>query len=107
MHYELTEMFKHVVMWRLKDEAEGQTKEQNLKTMKEKLTALGPLIHEIISISCGVDVLETETSYDFALVVDFDSADDFLVYRDHAEHKKVGEFVKAVTNVRACVDFEY
>jgi len=105
-HREL-KMFKHVVMWQFKDEADGQTKEQNLKALKEKLMALKPLINEILSISCGSDVLKTDASYDFALVADFDSADDFLIYRDHAEHKKVGEFVKTVTSARVCVDFEY
>ena len=100
-------MFKHVVMWKLKNEAEGRTKAQNAKILKEKLLALKPLINEIISMSCGEDVLKTGASYDFALVTDFESEDDFLVYRDHAEHKKVGEFVGAVTCARVCVDFEY
>ena len=37
-------MIKHIVMWKLKDEAEGSDKQTNAKIMKSKLEALWDLV---------------------------------------------------------------
>ena len=99
-------MIKHIVMWKLLDEAEGHTRNENLDIIKERLTALLPIIDEIKSFEIGKDVLHSEMSYDMALIMEFDSAEAMEHYKNHPEHKKVSQYVKKVRCARACVDFE-
>ena len=46
-------MIKHVVMWKLKNEAEGNSKSRNIELVKEKLLSLKPVISQISSLEVG------------------------------------------------------
>ena len=46
-------MIKHIVMWKLKEEAEGNNKEENISIVKDKLNALTHVIEEILSLEVG------------------------------------------------------
>lgn len=43
-------MLKHIVMWKLKEFAEGKTKAENALIMKESLERLVGIVPEIISL---------------------------------------------------------
>ncbi|HEX8805016.1 MAG TPA: Dabb family protein [Acidimicrobiales bacterium] len=74
---------RHVVLFRL---AEGVTAEQ-VDAIAEGLAALPAAIGEIRGYRFGPDLGLSDTTWDFAVVADFDSAEDYLVYRDHPEHR--------------------
>lgn len=99
-------MVKHIVMWGLKDGANGMTKKQIADKMKEQLNALRPIIREIRSLEVGVNFFESPASYDVVLYAEFDSRDDLQAYQIHPDHVKLKDFIGAVTDKRAVVDYE-
>ena len=60
-------MIKHIVMWKLKDEAEGNSKDENAKIIKNSLEDLKGKINEIVDIEVGIDVNKSEQAYDVVL----------------------------------------
>ena len=100
-------MLKHIVMWRLKDSAEGRTRAQNAIHAKELLDLLPYRIKEIKSLEVGINVLKTPTSYDLVLIVEFANVLDLQAYQAHPEHVKVADYLLKVRETRAVVDYEY
>ena len=100
-------MLKHIVMWRLKESAEGRTKTENAIRMKEMLDLLPYKIKEIKRLEVAFNTLNTPASYDLVLIVDFANLLDLQAYQEHPEHIKVGDFILRVREARAVVDYEY
>jgi len=100
-------MIKHIVMWKLEDFADGRTKNENAKIIKEKLEALVGVIPEIVELEVGIDILGTNQSYDVVLVSEFKNLQELDTYAKHPEHVKVGEFVGKVRKDRVAVDYEF
>jgi hypothetical protein len=75
-------MFRHVVMFRW---AEG-VDEAHVAEVARRLDELPGAIPEIRSYRHGVDAGVNNGNFDYVVVGDFDSADDYLVYRDHPVH---------------------
>ena len=99
-------MIRHVVMWKLRDEAEGKTKEENMAIIREQLLALCPIIPEIRRMEIGFDVMHTDASMDLLLLTEFDSLSDLKYYADHPEHLKVAAYVRRVVETRVVLDTE-
>lgn len=97
-------MIKHIVLWKLKDFAEGADKAENIRKMKAMLEALPGKVPVIRSLEVGVNSIPSVASWDVALIAGFDSPDDLEVYQKHPEHVKVSEFVGKVRKDRALVD---
>lgn len=100
-------MVRHIVLWKFKDFAEGGNKEENIKKAKELLSSLPPLISQIKGMTVGGDLLKTDSSFDFALAVDFNNTEELQQYIVHPEHKKAGVFIRAVVKERVCCDIEF
>lgn len=99
-------MIKHVVMWKLKPEAEGNTKEENLKIIRDKLYALPALIPEIKKMEIFFDVSRTDMSMDLMLDTEFESLEALHTYAVHPDHVKVSKFVRSVIESRVVLDSE-
>lgn len=99
-------MVKHIVMWRLHEQAEGRTKQQNLQLLKEKLMSLKPKIKEIIDYQVGFNFEQSPAAFDVVLISEFTSKKDLDIYRHHPEHVKIAEFIGKIRSERAVVDFE-
>lgn len=99
-------MIHHIVMWKLKDEAEGADKKTNAMKIKNMLEALPKEIPWIEFIEVGININESDASYDAALYSKFRTQKDLHDYQVHPEHKKVSEFVGKVRTSRAVVDYE-
>ena len=61
-------MLKHIVMWKLKEFAEGKTKAENALIMKESLERLVGIVPEIISLQVGINEKESDMAYDAEIV---------------------------------------
>ena len=96
-------MIKHIVMWKLKDNAEGAPKAENAQKMKEMLLSLPSVIPQILSLEVGIN--ENGGEYDAVLITSFSSYEDLKIYDQHPAHQKVRAFVGAVAAGRAAVDF--
>ena len=99
-------MINHTVIWKLKDEALGNNKAENMELLKEKLLDLKGKISEIIEIKVGINSIEAPSSYDFILNVLFKNKEDLQAYIIHEDHKKVGLFVREVVDSRVSIDYE-
>ncbi len=100
-------MVKHIVMWKLKDFAEGNGKAQNAAIIKERLEALPAKIPEIRFMQVGINSNPSDMAYDAVLVSEFDSMEALEAYQNHPEHKKVQGFVKAAREARVVADYEF
>lgn len=98
-------MITHVVMWKLKPEAEGQDAAANMAKMQTLLAGLKGVIPGLLDLNCGIDVNRSAAAYDFALVTVHTSREALAVYQDHPEHVKVREFIGKVALARAVADF--
>ena len=99
-------MIKHIVMWKFKESAEGNTKEENIRIVSESLFSLVGVIDEIKKMEIGVDLMHTAASMDLALVTEFETLDTLHTYAVHPEHVKVADFVRKVTETRVVLDSE-
>ncbi|MFI3315175.1 MAG: Dabb family protein [Rikenellaceae bacterium] len=100
-------MIKHVVMWKFKESAEGNSKAENIKIFSDGLKALLPIIPELKSLEVGADFLQADSSYDLVLITTFETMEGLTTYQNHPEHQKVAGFCKEVSAARVAVDFEF
>lgn len=98
-------MLKHIVMWRFKDEAEGKTREENCRFIKERLEALPSSIPFIRSLEVGINAFPGPMSADMVLVTEFESKADLDLYAGHPEHVKVSDYVAKVRVDRTVADY--
>lgn len=98
-------MLKHIVMFKMKDSAEGADKGENMQRMKSKLEALPGMIEEIKFFEVGVNSINNGVAYDLVLCSEFDGKEELFRYQKHPEHVKVAEFVHKVCENRVVVDY--
>lgn len=75
-------MFRHVVMFRWADGVD----DAHIAEVARRLDELPVAIPVIRSYRHGVDARVNDGNFDYVVVADFDSADDYVVYRDHPVH---------------------
>lgn len=99
-------MIKHIVMWKLKDNAQGSTKEENSKRIKRELEALKGVIKELVDIEVGINVEPSDAAFDLVLYSVFNSKEDLDSYQNNPNHLKVAGFIRSVKEDRVVVDYE-
>ncbi|NLW89454.1 MAG: Dabb family protein [Clostridiaceae bacterium] len=99
-------MVVHIVMWTLKDFAEGRTKEENAVLLQKRLEELKNSIPEIKHIEAGRNFNNSPAAYDVVLYSEFSDKEGLAAYQIHPEHQKVAALVGAVTESRAVTDYE-
>ena len=99
-------MIKHVVMFKLKDEAEGFTKSENAKKIKELLDSLPAKISEIRGYEVGINIKDSERAYDICIYSTFDSMESLKSYIEHPEHQKAVEFILPRRSESKSCDYE-
>jgi len=98
-------MIKHIVMFKLKELAEGRDKAGNIEELKAKLEALPASIEEIKFFEVGINFIEASVAYDLVLVSEFESKEALYSYQKHTEHLKVADFVGKACESRIVVDY--
>ena len=98
-------MIKHIVLWKLKDTAHGNTKEQNAKLIKEKLEGLSGKIPGALKIEVGLDFSRTEQSSDIVLYAEFTDKAALDAYQEHPLHKAVMPFIMEARSERRVADY--
>jgi hypothetical protein len=97
-------MITHIVMWKLKENAEGGSKIENMVKLRNILEALPAVIDGILKFEIGINF--NPDGYDIVLYSVFERLDTLDAYQIHPEHLKVRAFVKNVTEGRSIVDYE-
>jgi len=99
-------MVKHIVLWKLKEEMTGQSKEQNATTIKNRLESLIGKIEGLLAIEVGIDFLHTAESVDIVLYSEFTDKAALDFYQQHPLHKAVMPFIAECYIERRVVDYE-
>ena len=101
-------MIRHVVMWKLKDEAEGATRKKNAEKMKLILEGLKINIDEIKNVEVGLNINnedDNDEAWDVVLISDFEEELDYTMYTRNEHHKKAMKFINSVIKERRFVDY--
>ena len=99
-------MIKHIVMWKLKDSAEGADKAANAVIMKQKLDACANIVPGILKFEVALAQPGLEATYDIVLYSEFESKAALDAYAAHPTHEAVKPFIGAVRSERQCMDYE-
>jgi heme-degrading monooxygenase HmoA len=99
-------MIKHIVMWKLKDEAEGADKATNAREMKRRLDECANIVPGILKFEVTLAQPGLEATYDVVLYSEFADRDALAAYATHPTHKAVIPFIGAVRSERQCMDYE-
>ena len=99
-------MLKHIVMWKLKDHAEGADKASNACKMKELLEACADIVPGILKFEVALAQPGLEATYDIVLYSEFVSGAALDAYQQHPQHLALKPFIGAVREERQCMDYE-
>jgi hypothetical protein len=98
-------VIRHIVMWKLKESAEGASRAENAAKLKEKLEGCRNIVPGILHLEVGLAGEGLESSYDVVLVSDFADKAALDAYQVHPTHEALKAFVGAVREARQCVDY--
>jgi heme-degrading monooxygenase HmoA len=99
-------MIKHIVMWKLKEHAEGADKAVNAARMKRLLEGCATLVPGTVEFEVAVAVPGLEATYDVVLYSVFSDREALAAYQEHREHVALKPFIGAVRLERQCMDCE-
>lgn len=98
-------MYKHIVMFRLLDFAEGKTKAENARIIKERLEGLNGVVPGMIKLEVGLNIKEHETASDVVVYGEFETLEALKAYTPHPKHHEIAEYVAKVRSERRIVDY--
>lgn len=98
-------MVKHIVLFKLKNEAPADKKLEAMHAFKAAIEALPAKISVIRKVEVGLNINPGET-WSIALYSEFDTLDDVKAYAVHPDHVAAGKLLADVKESRACVDYE-
>ncbi len=100
-------MVKHIVFFRLLDEAEGKTKLENAQIIRDGLLALREKIDVLVDETVGINIPNAKnTDHDICLTCTFKTWEDLDAYTTHPEHVKVAQYIGKCKAARSAVDYE-
>ena len=99
-------MVKHIILWQLKEEIQGEEKEKIKTGIKAGLEGLAGQIPGLLDIKVQTECLESSNA-DVMLDSTFVDSQALKTYASHPAHVKVADNqVRPFTKTRACMDFE-
>lgn len=96
-------MVKHIVMWKLKPNAEGADKKANAIKIKKMLESLLGVVPGAFKMEVGINY--NPGGYDVVLYSEFNDHDALETYLVHPEHLRVKEFIHMVMSDRVVTDY--
>ena len=97
-------MIRHIVMWKIKDEAEGMGKEEIMAKISADLLALKDKIPVVRGVEVSPSLTRGDMCYDMGLIVSLEKLEDLPLYANHPEHLKVRAFISKVRTERVTAD---
>jgi hypothetical protein len=95
-------MFRHVVMFRWREDADQAA----VAAARVALSELASAIPDVRSLSFGADAGVREGNYDMVVVVDFEDVDGYRVYADHPAHLAlISDHLLPLITERAAVQY--
>ena len=120
-------VYKHIVMWKFKEQHNGKSALENARWMKEQLEGLVGVVPELLSAEVGISpALEQAAAaqsnaaaadaaavpaqaasgeYDACLVSTFASPEALAAYKVHPKHKAISAYCKEARIKRLAFDW--
>ena len=119
-------VYKHIVMWKFKEQHNGKSALENARWMKEQLEGLVGVVPELLSAEVGISpALEQAAAvpsnaaavpaaapapaasgeYDACLVSAFASPEALAAYKVHPKHKAISAYCKEARIKRLAFDW--
>ena len=96
-------MIRHVVMFEWNDDVD----DAHIAATSAALTALGESLPEIAVYRHGADLGINDGNFDYVVVGDFTTVDDYVTYRDHPDHQAlIQTFIAGRVATRAAVQYD-
>jgi quinol monooxygenase YgiN len=99
-------MIKHIVMWRLKEYANGVTKAENAVLVKELLDACRQSVPGILKFEAVIAQEGLESTCDVLLYSEFESRSALDAYNRHPLHQILKARVAPLREERQSFDYE-
>jgi heme-degrading monooxygenase HmoA len=99
-------MIRHLVMWTLKEHADGADREANARRVRDALEACRGAVPGMGAFEVGLAQPGLEASHDVALVAEFESREALAAYQSHPAHLAVKELLGRVRESRVVMDYE-
>ncbi len=101
-------MYKHVVLWKLKQDVGGLAKSELALEVKRRLESLPSIISEIQKYEVAINIGAYGASfYDVSLISGFENKETFWAYTKYPEHDEVVAFIQSVQEDEQIVDYEF
>jgi len=94
-------MIRHIVMFKIKDEYKAE-----LPQLVENFYGMKGRIEGMLDLEAGADILDSERSYDLALVTLFKDRASYDAYQTHPVHMPVKKRMHEVRSGSVACDFE-
>lgn len=93
-------MIRHIVMFKIKDEYKSEIPQlvENFYSMKGKIEGM-------VNLEAGADFLQSDRSYDLALITEFSTREAFDAYQNHPVHLPVKKRMHEVRSASAACDY--
>ena len=98
-------MVKHIVMWKLRGESDGE-RQTHARRAADALRELSGKIPGMIRLEVGVASDTGGQSADLVLVTEHEDWQALATYRTHPEHQKVAALIAELKTERHVFDFE-
>lgn len=98
-------MIKHIVMWKLKDHAEGADRATNAARMKAALEDCRDVVPGIRAFEVALAQPGLEATYDVVLYSVFEDRAALDAYQTHPRHVALKPFISAIRAERQCMDY--
>lgn len=98
-------MIRHIVIWNLKDHADGADKASNLEKAKSLLLSCAQVVPGIRTFEVATATPGMDCTNDLLLHMLLDDAQVLAAYQNHPDHLAIKPFMKAVVQERRCMDF--
>ena len=99
-------LYKHVVLWKLKDEVDGVNKTDLAVEVKKRLDGLRTVIPEILDLEVAINIGAYGASFfDVSLICMYTDEAAFKRYCVYPEHDAVVAYIQSVTVAEEIVDY--
>lgn len=93
-------------MWRLHEQAGGNSKAENAEKLCQMLLELRNNIPEIKHLEAGINLDISKAASDVVLYSEFENLQDLRAYQQHPLHLQVVDFLNVVRSEKRVVDYE-
>lgn len=98
-------MIRHIVVWKLKDDADA-TREERIAAIRAALEPLLGTAPSLRSLQIVENMAYHDKNFELALLTDFDDLAGLDAYQQHPAHLEAAAIVRSHVETRASIDFE-